>query len=151
MLRKGPCSKWNSFMSRTAFYWPKRANDEKIRRKFALNLIDVKLCTKGDYIISQSYAEFYRDRLNKFECTNSNVLCNWLVMWGSGFTENKNKKTLAFHWSLLFTLTNWNTCICHCALVIIFYFLKRKHGRTNQKIFLNSLLAKKKLNKTITC
>lgn len=82
-------------------------------------------------------------RLLLVECTNSNVLCNWLVMWGSGFTENKNRKTLAFHWSLLFTLTNWNTCICHCALVIIFYFLKRKHGRTNQKIFLNSLLAKK--------
>ena len=52
-------------MSRTAFYWPNRANDEKIRRKFALHPIDVKLCTKGDYIISQSYAEFYRDRLNK--------------------------------------------------------------------------------------
>ena len=52
-------------MSRTAFYWPERTKDEKIRRKFALHLIDVILCTKGDYIISQSYAEFYRDRLNK--------------------------------------------------------------------------------------
>ena len=27
--------------------------------------IDVIVCSKGDYIITQSYAEFYSDRLNK--------------------------------------------------------------------------------------
>ena len=52
-------------MSPTAFYWAKRANDEEICGKFALHLIDVILSTKGDYIISQSYAQFYRDQLNK--------------------------------------------------------------------------------------